>query len=101
MANTVGRVFTGWLADLRKVGSLDITYLSIYVCGLSTAAFPFCTSYALLCLAACVFGLSVGQCLLGPLEVIIVTVVVIDFFWGGGGGRVCSVARASTTCLRT
>ena len=85
MANTVGRVFTGWLADLRKVGSLDITYLSIYVCGLSTAAFPFCTSYALLCLAACVFGLSVGQCLrpascvlIGPLEVIIIIVCRSD-----------------------
>ena len=61
IANTIGRVFTGWLADLRKIDSLVITYVSIFVCGVSTATFPFCNSYGLLCAAACVFGLSVGE----------------------------------------
>lgn len=60
ITNTVGRVVTGWLADMWKINSLVITYVSIFICGLSTAAFPFCRNYALLCVAASVFGLSVA-----------------------------------------
>lgn len=60
ITNTLGRVVTGWLADLRKINSLVITYVSIFICGLSTALFPFCTTYGLLCAAASLFGLSVA-----------------------------------------
>ncbi|KAL8616127.1 hypothetical protein ACOMHN_066614 [Nucella lapillus] len=60
ITNTVGRVVTGWLADLRRINSLVITYVSIFICGLSTALFPFCTTYGLLCAAASLFGLSVA-----------------------------------------
>ncbi|XP_076457911.1 uncharacterized protein LOC143291736 [Babylonia areolata] len=60
ITNTLGRVVTGWLADLRRINSLVITYVSIFVCGLATALFPFCTSYPLLCAVASLFGLSVA-----------------------------------------
>ena len=61
ITNTLGRVATGWLADMRRLDSLVITYVAIFVCGASTAAFPFCDTYVLLCVAASVFGLSVGE----------------------------------------
>lgn len=60
IANTIGRVVTGWLADLRKIDSLVITFLSIFVCGIATALFPLCNTYVLLCVVASVFGLSVA-----------------------------------------
>ncbi|XP_076457556.1 monocarboxylate transporter 5-like [Babylonia areolata] len=60
ITNTLGRVVTGWLADLRRINSLVITYISMCVCGLATALFPFCTSYPMLCAVAALFGLSVA-----------------------------------------
>ncbi|KAK7488006.1 hypothetical protein BaRGS_00020751 [Batillaria attramentaria] len=60
ITNTVGRVMTGWLADMRRIDSLVITYVSIFICGIATAAFPFCHSYGTLCVVAAIFGLSVA-----------------------------------------
>nr|KAG5700444.1 hypothetical protein BaRGS_010357 [Batillaria attramentaria] len=68
ITNTVGRVMTGWLADMRRIDSLVITYVSIFICGIATAAFPFCHSYGTLCVVAAIFGLSVAIIVLPPPE---------------------------------
>ena len=61
ITNTVGRVVIGKLADLKKLDSLIMAYLSIFLCGLVTAIVPLCKSYVHLAIVAALFGLGVGE----------------------------------------
>ncbi|KAK3746737.1 hypothetical protein RRG08_059568 [Elysia crispata] len=60
ITNTVGRVVIGKLADLKKLDSLIMAYLSIFLCGLVTAIVPLCKSYVHLAIVAALFGLGVA-----------------------------------------
>ncbi|XP_029647396.1 monocarboxylate transporter 7 isoform X2 [Octopus sinensis] len=57
ITNTIGRVVTGFLADLRKVDSLLINNIALLVTGIATCLSLFCNNYATLCIYASVFGL--------------------------------------------
>ncbi|RUS82819.1 hypothetical protein EGW08_009439, partial [Elysia chlorotica] len=59
ITNTVGRVVVGKLADLKKLDSLIMAYLSIFLCGLVTAFVPLCRNYTHLAIVAALFGLGV------------------------------------------
>lgn len=61
ITNTIGRVLTGALADLRKVDSLIINNISLIITGLATALSPLCKSYVTLCIYTAVFGLNAGK----------------------------------------
>ncbi|KAK7105455.1 monocarboxylate transporter 14-like [Littorina saxatilis] len=60
ITNTVGRVFTGVLANLNKIDSLLINNIAMLVCGIATFVTPFCENYYLLCFIAAIFGLCVA-----------------------------------------
>ena len=51
----------GKLADLKKLDSLVMAYLSIFLCGLVSAVVPLCSTYAHLAIVAALFGVGVGK----------------------------------------
>ena len=63
ITNTIGRVLTGAIADLRKVDSLIINNISLIITGLATALSPLCKSYMTLCIYTAVFGFNAGKSL--------------------------------------
>ncbi|KAL3104242.1 hypothetical protein niasHS_002269 [Heterodera schachtii] len=60
IANTLGRVFFGWMADRRWVSALSITNCSLVLCGLLTALCPLLPSFLSLSLYASLFGFIVA-----------------------------------------
>uniref|UniRef100_A0A183C455 MFS domain-containing protein n=1 Tax=Globodera pallida TaxID=36090 RepID=A0A183C455_GLOPA len=56
IANTLGRVFFGWVADRRWVTALSITNFSLVACGVLTIICPLLPNYWSLSLYACSFG---------------------------------------------
>lgn len=57
ITNTIGRVLSGIIADLRNVSSLMLNNVCMLIAGIAIFLTPFCSSYALLIVAASVFGL--------------------------------------------
>ncbi|XP_041373528.1 monocarboxylate transporter 14-like [Gigantopelta aegis] len=60
ITNCVGRILAGWIADLPQVSSLLVNNVALLLAAVSTAIFPFCTSYTLLVVVACFFGIGIG-----------------------------------------
>jgi MFS family permease len=60
IANTVGRVISGWVADRPGINVLFFNNASVTIIGLSTVAVPFLNSFNALVLFACTFGLAMG-----------------------------------------
>jgi len=56
VANTVGRIFSGWLTDLPQVSALVVTLLSTCLAGVFPALLPLSTSYPLLTFLCACFG---------------------------------------------
>ena len=61
ITNCVGRILAGWIADLPQVSSLLVNNVSLLMAAIATAIFPFCTSYTLLIVVACFFGVGIGM----------------------------------------
>ncbi|CAH1797665.1 unnamed protein product [Owenia fusiformis] len=60
IANTLGRVFMGWVADFPKVDPLLLHNIALLISGIATMLAPFCTTYVPLMIFAGVFGLCVA-----------------------------------------
>lgn len=58
ITNTIGRVISGFLADVRSVNSLMLNNVNMLIAGVCILLTPFCNTYPLLVLAALVFGLT-------------------------------------------
>lgn len=61
VANTLGRVFFGWVADRRWLSALSISNGSLLLCGLLTTLCFLLDSYALLLAYAVSFGFVIGR----------------------------------------
>ena len=63
IANTIGRVTFGFMADLRWVNRLMLYNTALTICGVATALSPFVGgNYALLMTYAAIFGIFIGRC---------------------------------------
>lgn len=63
IANTLGRVVFGFLADLRWVNRLMLYNTALTICGVATALSPFVGgNYELLMVYSAVFGIFIGEC---------------------------------------
>ena len=63
IANTIGRVVFGFMADLRWVNRLMLYNTALTICGVATALSPFVGgNYALLMTYAAIFGIFIGRC---------------------------------------
>lgn len=60
IANTIGRVVFGWMADKPWVNRLMLYNTSLFICGLATALSPLSNSYPFLVCYAAVFGAFIG-----------------------------------------
>uniref|UniRef100_A0A5S6QQN6 MFS domain-containing protein n=1 Tax=Trichuris muris TaxID=70415 RepID=A0A5S6QQN6_TRIMR len=60
IANTVGRVFAGWLSDKRWIKALWLSNWSLLICGVLTALFPFCQLYPIMATYAVLFGFVIA-----------------------------------------
>jgi len=61
IANTIGRVMCGWLADNPHINALVINNVALTVGGLATAFVPYFNTFTLLVIYSCVFGLCMGN----------------------------------------
>ena len=61
IANTVGRVIFGWLADRPWVNRLMLYSTALTICGVATALSPLSDSYAYLVVYAAIFGSFIGK----------------------------------------
>lgn len=60
ITNTIGRVLAGWISDRPWADCLMINNISLIIGGIATILCPFCTTYVLLVLYACVFGMCIA-----------------------------------------
>lgn len=60
IANTIGRVVFGWMADKPWVNRLMLYNTSLFICGVATALSPLNNSYPFLVCYAAVFGAFIG-----------------------------------------
>ncbi|XP_033758935.1 monocarboxylate transporter 14-like [Pecten maximus] len=58
LSNTLGRVLVGWIADRPWANSVLINNFSLVLAGVITILCPFCTTYSLMILFSCGFGLT-------------------------------------------
>lgn len=61
IANTIGRVVFGWMADKPWVNRLMLYNTSLFICGVATALSPLNNSYPFLVCYAAVFGAFIGK----------------------------------------
>lgn len=61
IANTVGRVVFGWMADKPWVNRLMLYNTALFICGVATALSPLSNAYEFLVLYAAVFGAFIGK----------------------------------------
>lgn len=59
IANTVGRIASGFLADLKNVDALVINNVALVISGISLFLQPLCVTYELLIVFSVVYGLCV------------------------------------------
>lgn len=60
IANTLGRIVSGWLSDFAWVDSLFVVTCSLVCSSVCVFLFPFVTTYEMLLLLGFVFGLSIA-----------------------------------------
>ncbi|XP_064650892.1 monocarboxylate transporter 12-like isoform X2 [Lineus longissimus] len=60
IANTVARVFSGWLADRPWADALIINNTALLIGGICTMLVPFCFNYTLLAVYSVVFGMCIA-----------------------------------------
>lgn len=96
ITNTIGRVMTGALADLRKVDSLIINNISLIITGLATALSPLCKSYVTLCIYTAVFGLNAAA-FISLTSIIICDLLGLDKLTNAFG--LLSLVRGISTIL--
>ncbi|GAB6027761.1 hypothetical protein CHUAL_001998 [Chamberlinius hualienensis] len=77
IANTVGRVFSGWVSDRPNVNALFITNVALTTGGLATAFVPFLRSYHLLLVYSAVFGLAIA-CFASLRSIILVELLGLE-----------------------
>ena len=66
VANVLGRLLAGFLADRPQIDSLWVNTAALFTGGLANILIPFTTAFPLLAIEAFTFGLSLGkQCALG------------------------------------
>ena len=61
IANTVGRVATGWISDRPWADCLLINNVALLLGGIATILCPFAVNYPLLCVYSAVFGWCIGK----------------------------------------
>ena len=61
IANTLARVVTGWVSDRPWADRLLINNLALIVGGIFTMFCTYFTSYAMLAVYSCCFGISIGE----------------------------------------
>lgn len=74
ITNTVGRIISGIVADLKFVDSLMLNNVAMLVASLAVMVIPFCSTYPLLVIAALVFGLMTA------VYVSLTSVILCDLF---------------------
>ncbi|CAJ0923750.1 unnamed protein product, partial [Mesorhabditis belari] len=60
VANTIGRILSGWFADRQFVSSLNINNFSLVACGVLCLGAPFCTTYMSLMIYGALFGFIIS-----------------------------------------
>ncbi|KHJ39890.1 transporter, major facilitator family protein [Trichuris suis] len=60
IANTIGRVFAGWLSDKRWIKALWLSNWSLLACGVLTALFPFYLLYPIMAMYSVLFGFIIA-----------------------------------------
>ena len=60
ITNTVGRILSGVLADLKSVNALMLNNVCMLIAGISIMLAPFAESYPMLVIFSSVFGLTTG-----------------------------------------
>jgi predicted MFS family arabinose efflux permease len=61
IANTLGRIFFGWMADRQWVNRLMLYNTALVICGIATALSPLDDSKAYLICYAAIFGAFIGR----------------------------------------
>ncbi|KAK3095274.1 hypothetical protein FSP39_012542 [Pinctada imbricata] len=77
IANTIGRVVFGWMADRPGVNRLMLYNTALVICGVGTAISPLNDSYAYLVCYAAVFGAFIGV-YVGLTSVVLVDLLGLD-----------------------
>ncbi|KAG4067169.1 hypothetical protein HA402_000160 [Bradysia odoriphaga] len=77
IANTVGRIVLGFLADKSWVNRLYVYNVCLTVCGLVTILSIFCTDFTSLAIYSAVFGFTIGA-YVGLTSVILVDLLGLD-----------------------
>lgn len=61
ITNTIGRILSGFLANLKNVNALVINNVALVIASVALALQPFCTVYPALVVFCVVFGLCCGE----------------------------------------
>lgn len=77
IANTGGRVFSGWVSDRPKVDALFITNVALTIGGMATALVPLLHRYELLIAYSAIFGLSIA-CFASLRSIILVDLLGLE-----------------------
>lgn len=96
IANTVGRIMSGVIADMRKVDSLIINNVSLILAGIATAMSPLCKTFSTLCTYAVVFGLN-ASAFISLTSIIICDLLGLDKLTNAFG--LLSLVRGISTIL--
>ncbi|KAL7745525.1 hypothetical protein ACLKA6_015516 [Drosophila palustris] len=77
VANTVGRIILGYIADKPWVNRLLVYNVCLTACGIATAMVPLCTDFNSLMLYCAVFGFTIGA-YVGLTSVILVDLLGLE-----------------------
>ncbi|KAH8420135.1 hypothetical protein KR009_006163 [Drosophila setifemur] len=77
VANTVGRIILGYVADKPWVNRLLVYNVCLTACGIATAMVPFCQDFQSLAFYCAVFGFTIGA-YVGLTSVILVDLLGLD-----------------------
>ncbi|XP_033759355.1 LOW QUALITY PROTEIN: monocarboxylate transporter 7-like [Pecten maximus] len=77
IANTIGRVVFGWMADQKWVNRLMLYNTALTICGVATALSPLHNSFEFLLCYAAVFGAFIGV-YVGLTSVVLVDLLGLD-----------------------
>ncbi|XP_060662208.1 monocarboxylate transporter 12 [Drosophila nasuta] len=77
VANTVGRIILGYIADKPWVNRLLVYNVCLTACGIATAMVPLCTDYNSLLVYCSVFGFTIGA-YVGLTSVILVDLLGLE-----------------------
>lgn len=77
IANTVGRVFCGWVTDLPQVKAIYINNGSLLIAGGTTIALPFMTIYGVQVAYSLIFGLAIA-CFVSLRSIVLVELLGLE-----------------------